>query len=473
MMTLRTLLALPLGLLLPTLSGWLGLRLVEGQSPVLFRAERWVTGGLLGLTLCMFFSFLAQMWLGVPFTFWSFFAIQAALTLILGFLYRRYGDRSRSPAPPREKLSRPVLWIVAALGAWTVLRLLTGATLLVTTRPFLDDTIDNWNLRGKVFFVDQRLTLELPAAISAPAGGVSSYPPTVPLAKTWLSTIAGEWNESLVNSIHFLWFVAVIAMLYFALRRATSFTWALIGTYMLVSLPLELMHGTNAYADMFLSAHVFAAVAPLFFAARSDERAERLSFFRVSAIATALLPFTKNEGFAIYFMGLALVLAATLFILWRRRALSLRDLREIALWYAVPLFLVLVPWLSFKWAFGLPFGNAKNISGLRLNIEPKVFNSVYVTTFFEANWLFLPALLLLMLGIRFRSAFRSALTIPVAFFLMMYVGEFLLFLLTSLSTEALYQTGYGRGVTHLMPLMVLATTILLSELWSHSRARGS
>ena len=451
------------GLLLPALCGWLLVSLLEGRTPVLLRLERWTLGLVLGLLLSSFLFFCAQEFAGIPFTRSGMIALQWVFLITL-FVVRwlrpmTEGDVSLPPSP---SLSRNAKILIGVLAAWVVLKtVIAGATFLLLTPTYLDDTLDNWNLRGKVFFVDQTLTLVMPNEdpVTSPRD-ISSYPPSVPLMKTWLSVLAGNWNDPLVNSIHLVWYVAALILLFSVLRRKTSLPWALLGTYLLASLPLYLMHGTNTYADAFLSVHVFAAIGLLFSAITATSPAHRLAFLRLGAVAAAVLPFTKNEGLLVYLPPLLVIVAASVWWWLRTKTIDRRTALQILLWYGMSLLLILGPWLAFKWMHGLTFGNGKAFTSLGFGWQENVLLSIFINTFFEGNWLLLFPLFFGLLAWRWRRA-RTALLPLTAFFLMVYVGQGLLYLFTGLSAEALRQTGYARGLIHLAPMIVLLTTLLL------------
>ncbi len=464
---------LPAGLLLPTLSGWLLLRLLEGNSPVLFRLERWVAGGVLGLTGTMFVTFLCTL-LGLPLTRLGFLFPQILLTaVLLGlFLWRRPSHPTPSPLHPTPSSSFPLwaLLLTGLLGLWTLAKLVVGALLLTATPPYFDDVFKNWNLRGKVFFLTEKLTLSFDPASTA-ADGVSSYPPTVPMTKAWLAVLAGQWHEGLINSIHLLWYLAVLFLLYAALRRSVSLPWALLGAYLFASLPLPLLHGITAYADIFLSVHLLLAVSFLFHAFSSGNPTARASFLRLGALATALLVFTKNEALLLHLPLLIILLLLGLVSLRRKGALTLPDLRRALFWYGGCLAAVLLPWLLFKWTHGLTFGNAKGVIGLAIGWQPGVLRTVWINTFFEGSWLFFPVMFLTLLLLRWRQAFSPPLAVVSLFCVASYCLQLSLYLFTSLSTEALRQTGYGRGLVQIAPLAVLLALLLLCNAVTQSGHR--
>jgi len=324
--------------------------------------------------------------------------------------------------------------------------------------------VDNWNLRAKVFYHEQTIELLLPGRGDTPAD-VSSYPPTVPLMKTWMATVAG-WNDDAVNAVHLAWFLSALALLYYALRRYLSRMWSLFGIYAIVSMPLYLMHGTNTYADIFMGTHVFAAIILLFHAIRSENPGTRDAFLRTSAVATALLPFTKNEGLLLYLPPILLIVTGYLFM--QRRNLTARDISRTALWYAISMLLVLVPWLAYKYANGLTFGNAKAVGDLAFGWQKGVLYAVMVNTFFEGNWILLFPVFATLLAWRRRAAFTTLLPLT-ALFLIVYLGQLAIYLFTSVSIEAIKQTGYARGIIQLMPVAVFLTVMLLKDAYDRAQ----
>jgi hypothetical protein len=188
-------LAYLIGLSCPGLVGYLLLLNLERGRQVLRKPERAVIGCLIGLTLSMLMTFCAHVGAGAPLNLWTFLSVQAAAAAILGILLYALPPRALPPHP--LALSGPskqwMTWAAWGLGIWTLAKILLAAvTFLLLTPTYLDDTIDNWNLRGKVFFVDQALTLAMPGEdpMTSPLG-VSSYPPTVPLAKVWMAHLGG------------------------------------------------------------------------------------------------------------------------------------------------------------------------------------------------------------------------------------------------------------------------------------------
>jgi hypothetical protein len=461
------LLFLPIGLAFPTLLGWSLVRLLEGHHPVLLRLERWTLGCALGLTLAMFLAFVVHVTTGAPLVLLTFLLPQAIVAIVLLIILQRRNLLNDHGLVVPRPAGHMHTWLKVLFGLallWIAAKAIIAATVFLALTPsYLDDTLTNWNLRGRVFYFDQKLTLVMPGeSPQVSPMGISSYPPTVPLLKTWLATLAGTWDEGLINSIHVVWYVCALILVFCAVRRYASTAWALFGTYLIGSMPLYLMHGTNAYADAFLSVHVFAAISMVFHAMHAPSETQRMRLLRIAALCAGILPFTKNEGMVIYLPPLLLLLGIALWRLQRNGSMTTRDVRTALLWFAGFLLLIAGPWLAFKWMHGLSFGNGKPITSLGLGWQQNVLLSIAINTFFEGNWLLLFPLLIGLLTWQWRRAF-GPLAILTFFFLIIYVGQGVLYLFTSLSTEVLRQTGYARGLIHLTPTIILIVTLLLQE----------
>lgn len=456
-------LAFVAGIGLPSLAGWALLRSIEGNAPVLGRVERWAAGGVLGITLAMWLAFALHEGAGLPLSRVGFAVVDLLALALSGgwWLWKRpSGEAPALPASPRPRWE-PIVWGLLAIA---VLKIAAAAvTFLLLTPTFLDDTLDNWNLRGKVYYEDQALTLVMPGEDPATSPkGVSSYPPAVPLLKASLAAFAGGWTDPLVNAPHALWYAAAAALVYAAVRKRLPRHWALLALYAYLAMPLGAMHGTNPYADVFVSAHVFLAALWALDAIREKDPARVPTRFLLLGVAFAALSFTKNEGIMLYLPPLVLILLAAFALRLRAGTVTLAGAFFPLLRAAVPLLLVALPWLVYKWGNGLTFGNAKPFTDLSIYWRENVLQAIAVNTFFEGNWLFLFPLLFCLLAWRRRAAWKTYLPLT-AFLAIVYVGQMLIFLFTDLATEALMQTGYARGIIQLLPCFVTLTAVLLAD----------
>ncbi|MBT4119955.1 MAG: hypothetical protein HOG89_00550 [Candidatus Peribacter sp.] len=452
-----SLLWLPIGLLPSIACGWLLLRLAEGSSPVLYKYERAVAGFVLGGIFTTFTIFLTEITGIGSFSFLSMLVTQLVLMMILGGLYWKNKEKltancqlitDNSSWKPWQKIATGILSV------WILAKLVSGIILL-SGPAYFDDTLSNWNIRAKAFYHHQELILELEPGKGT---GIGSYPQSVPLLKTWLAHLNGEWHEALANSLHILWYLSALVLVYFAIRRLLNTKWALLGTYILASVPLYTMHGASAYGDCFLSVVIFLALSWVFFAAKSEGQ-ERMSFIKLGSIAAALLVYTKSEAILLHLPPI-IVLVAGLMLLG---GMSTSQKRSTLLWYGACVSAVLLPWVGFKWMNNLGFGNAKDVSGMTLEWHEGVLQAIGLNTFWEGNWNLLPVLFLGLIIYKWRSAFRSHLAYLTGFVLVVIIGQLPIYMFTALHVEALNQTGYARGIIHLIPVIVVITTVLLHQ----------
>ncbi len=452
------LLWLPIGMILPTLCGWLLLRATEGDTPVLHRTERIVAGFVLGGVLTTYVIFLTDVTHMGNFGFLSMLLTQIILALLLGAfcLRQQYKKTIHYPLStihyPNTSLLSWQKTLAIVLGLWLAIKLIAGFIFLIGPAYF-DDTISNWNLRGKAFYVAKHMVLDIPGNQE-----ISSYPPSIPLLKTWLANVSGGWHEGLINSMHILWYIAALYLVYCIARRLMSTSWALLAAYLLGSVPLYVMHGASAYGDCFLSAVLFLAVAWMFLAARSPSP-ERMAFLRIGSIAAGLLIFTKNEALLLHVPPLLLLLIGLLLL----GKFTRKEKLAACTWYALSITAVGIPWITYKVAQGLTFGNAKGISGFDITWHAGVLKAIGSSTFLMGSWSLLPILFAGLLVLRFKTALRTPLVILTGFFLMVWLGQLPIYMLTPLYVEAVGQTGYARGIIQLIPIVVLITTVLLRD----------
>ena len=452
------------GILLPAAIGWLTVGLIAHRA-VLTKMEHASWSLILGPTLSMLVVFLLAGAGLTNFSLAGFLVPLILLLLILGGLAwkrRCLLPAYTVPAP----FTLPTGWVryaVIIFGLWTALKLLAGAYDLASVPTYWDDSFNNWNMRGKIFYEMQLPVLEIPVGngVVQTAQGVSSYPPSLPLFKTWLSVIRGSWQEPLVNGVHLVWLAGLLLTFYVTLRRRYDALTALFGTCLLVSLPLVLIQSMNPYAEIFVASHLLLTVTALFHAAEAEEEGHAGAWMRLSGLSLGLLLFTKNEATVLY-APILLALAALTLTTLRRRGI---DVRKTAI-AALALFALLaLPWIAFKWMNGLTFGNAKAVSGVALGFSGKALFAIWHHLSHEPNEMLLP----LALPLALLASGRKALRMPEAVLTLFVIGavglQLLLFLFVgALETEAVMQTGLSRGLVQVSPVALLLLILLVERM---------
>ena len=457
-----------LGFLPLLLAGWLAVRALEGKSSMLTRFERIVYGSVIGPVLVMEIVFLLNITHVLRLHLPAYLISLLIVIVPLGFLEwkkRRPSESFESStsfgsSPSSLKpLSRRTIVILSLLGVWLLLKSLAGFTILLGDPSYNDDVFDNWHYRAKILHHEQMLVIDQENP------GVTAYPPTVPMLKVWFALVNGGWNEQLAGMLSPLSYLLALALAWCALWRSVGRNWAIVGVYLLSSIPLLWMHGFTPYVDLFVAIHLAAAVLPLLHNLESTSEKDRSAWLRIGALSAALLPMIKNETLLMHLPPVLLLAAGV--ILWSlmKRKLTMRSARSPVIAYGTIVAAILLPWLLYKWSNNLTFGNAKGIGGMELVWQQNVLKSLFITWTLEANFLLLPGLLLGLLIVRFKKAFLSPAVVLTAFTLIVLCGILSIFLFTGLSAEALQQTGSARGVVQLLPLMVILVTLLIADVY--------
>jgi hypothetical protein len=179
---------------------------------------------------------------------------------------------SELPKVPR------VLWL--AILAWLALRFVVLLTEVLRRPLYPWDAWTQWATKARVWYELKTMVPFGPASawLAAPAGSVyydaaPGYPGTVPLTQVWSATLLGRFDDALVNLPWWLTGVAFGLALYGFLRqRALAPLPALIGTWLVLSLPILDAHVALAgYADLAMATYLtLAALAWLRFARTRD-----------------------------------------------------------------------------------------------------------------------------------------------------------------------------------------------------------
>lgn len=455
------------GLFLPVAIGWLSISLLQAKTPVLLNREKIALSFLLGPAAAMFITFLAHITGLVSLSLAGFLSVQLMTVLILGLLWWFFA-RSKNKAAVSFFCRKYPVWVnagVIILMVWMAVKLAAGFGLLTMTPVYHDDVFNNWNMRGKIYYMEKEVVLDLEVGTQTGTVsrlGVGSYPPFIPMFKAWLADLNGDWDEGLVNSIHFVWYLAVLALMYFFLRRFMPLPLAAFGMYVLSSLPLYQVHGSSPYIDVYFSGLLLAIAFCLHQGFKAENKVSLRSWWNIAALTTGLLTFTKNEGVAIYLPAALIVIGLGLFWRFYKKEINLRSAAFHLVYYGLIAAVVFLPWLIYKIVNGLTFGNAKSVSLTDLSYHADVLPAVWNSTFFMGNWLLLPALFLILIVIRWKQSIK--IWVPLLFVLIAYLAQLFIYMFTPLATEAVHLTGYSRGLIQLMPIMVFIVVWHLNEL---------
>lgn len=361
----------------------------------------------------------------------------------------RFDARAMASAVLRPALPRwqRLVWI--GLLCWLALRFVLLAADVAWQPLYPWDAWVQWATKSRVWYELGRMAPFVRADqwFASPGGvyfdAAPNYPATVPLLQVWSSIALGRWDDSAMNWPWLLLLIALVAAVYGALRgEGVAPLTALIGAYLVASLPLLDTHAALAgYADLpMATVYAMAAMAFYRWAMRRD--------WRDAVVAAGLAlscPLIKIPG---------IVWALTLLPGLVVALLPRRGLKIVGIAYALGLFALLA--LARTGVV---------ILGYRLHAE---FDPGW-RTFWDAyllssswNLLWYAAIVLAIVG-------AKRLAMPPLAPLAVVVGTGVAFVLfvtwfTSASAWMLELTTLNRASLHLAPLVVVLGVLLWREL---------
>lgn len=349
----------------------------------------------------------------------------------------------RPPLPRWQRL----VWI--GLLAWLALRFVLLAADIAWQPLYPWDAWVQWATKARVWYETGHIAPFVRADqwFSSPIGtyfdAAPDYPATVPLLQVWSCIALGRWDDSAMNWPWLLLLIALTSAVYGALRgEGVAPLAALVGAYLVASLPLLDTHAALAgYADLPMAA-IYTAAALAFYrwAMRRDRRDAGL------AIGLALCcPLIKISGLV---WALTLLPGAVVALFPRR------GMKVVGVAYALGLFTLLVLARTDVTVLGYR---------LHANFEPG-WRSFWDAYLLSSSWnlLWYGAIVLAILGARRLARPRLA---PIA----VVVGtgvSFVLFVswFTNASGWILEMTTLNRATLPLAPLLVVLGVLLWREL---------
>jgi hypothetical protein len=344
------------------------------------------------------------------------------------------------------------LWF-ATLG-WLALRSLILLFDVATLPLYPWDAWIQWATKARVWYELRHIVPFERSDAWFAAGGAAwfdaapNYPATVPLWQVWTNLTLGRWDDSLMNVPWWLLAVAFMFIVYGTLRRGGyNPLGALVGTWMVSSLPLANVHVALAgYADLPMAAY-YAAAAIALWRWASERTAASAVVACVLAIACVTI---KTPGIA---WALTLVPAVVLVALPRRGVAIIAA----AFAFALAVLLVLAQ-------------TEATVLGYRLHLDfAPPWLGMFESMFLLGNWhlLWYAALAIAVVGwreITTRTIVPLSTTVATGLLFL-----FIVFAFTNARAWVTDQTTVNRATLHLAPLLSIWLLIVFQAWLKHLR----
>ncbi|MBP7056586.1 MAG: glycosyltransferase family 39 protein [Candidatus Omnitrophica bacterium] len=439
-----------------TFIGWNALRLIGRGNRGLCIAEEaalsYILGiGLISMEMLLFYFFgipLRPVFILAP---WIVpIAVNVALRNLV-IIFPARGDSSR----PKAGIFRMLLMFgIAFETAYTFFRALI--------KPIESyDAVAIYAIKSKMFYMAGAITSDIFNAIKA-LYPHPDYPLNIPLAETFFYLCMGSLNDQIVKIIFPLFFVAVLVMIYFAVRRFASSTYALIFVFILASIPQFNAYAANAYHELPLACYYFASAVFLF---RWFDNPGETWCLPLSALLVGLAGWTKNEGLLYCVVNMAVL---GVFVGSNFRKIGNKSIIYAAV-YPVIVLALLLPWVVVKKTYGFVNSDV-SLSCLnpqyvlsQLNRFGPIFYEFQKQFFGPKKWNLIWPAAAVIIAFNYKKAFSGvgkymALSIALA-----VSGYILFYLISYVDVVYFLSKTWARFLLHFLPLVVYWLAFILKD----------
>ncbi|MFH1190137.1 MAG: hypothetical protein V1682_05535 [Candidatus Omnitrophota bacterium] len=323
------------------------------------------------------------------------------------------------------------------------------------------DAVAIYAIKSKIFFLAAGIP---PDYFSALARSLPhpDYPLNIPLCETFIYTVMGSLNDQLVKAVFPLFFAGILCVLFFAVRKFATRTYALLFTFLLASIPMFNSYAANAYQELPLAFYYFTSAVFLF--AWIEDRGD-LRTLAVSAALVALAGWTKNEGMLYCAINIVLVILVSF---TARKDAPGKSVYAPAV-YAAVIILILAPWLWVKQRCGLVNGevslaglNPVYLAGQLYKLGPILYE-LQKQLFGPKKWLILWPVVIYAAIFRHKSIFASGQRYISISLILAFCGYVICYMISPLDVAYFASKTWARFMLHFLPLAVLWLARMLKE----------
>ena len=318
------------------------------------------------------------------------------------------------------------------------------------------DGISIWYYKANAFFVDKTIDFSIFTNPLLGQEGLtdtyirSSYPLFLPLYLAFIFLTIGKFSIFFGNIIWILCYLLLLVVLYKFLLRRFNFSFAVLGIFLLVSLPANFDHlaGKYAgYADLILMC--FATTGVIFFLEGIFRK--KLYYLSISLLLASAAANIKEDGM-VFLAAIAIMFTLTSFA--KRKFTNLKYL-------AVPL-LIVSPWYVIRDILRFP-SLLDASSGVHFDRLATIVVVIFQQFFDVGNFLFLFPLFLLTLVFSYRVVFKQYYVYLLVVIGMVIASYGIIFMLTPLDPVRHINSLADRILYTVSPLMII---FILQTFWN-------
>ena len=323
------------------------------------------------------------------------------------------------------------------------------------------DAVAIYAIKSKIFY----LARSIPSEYFSVLAGIfphSDYPLNIPLFQTFLYMAMGNFNDQLVKLVFPLYFVAVLVMLYFAVKRIGGSLYALLFTFVLATIAQFNAYAANGYIDLPLSFYCFTSLLLLLEYFGDTKKAYCAV---LSAIMTGLAAWTKNEGMLYCVINISLFL---IFLAMNRKKIALREIGGLFV-YAGIIFIIYSPWLWAKAVYGLSNADVGSMDIASVNMAKQSYKTLPILYEFQRQffgpkkWNLIWIVAMLAIYFNPKKLFSKNLQYLTFYIFMAFCGYMFIYLVSDVEILFFLKTTWSRFPIHFMPALVYWLALMLKE----------
>lgn len=322
------------------------------------------------------------------------------------------------------------------------------------------DAIAIYAVKAKMLYLSKAINSEFFIAIKAFPH--PDYPLNIPFAETFLYMCMRDLDDVMVKAIFPLFFTAALAILYYAIRRFATKTYALVFVFILATIPQFNSYAANAYHELPLACYYLAS-AVLLLRWFGDTSLTR--YLPLSAVLVGFAAWTKNEGLLYCVVNMAVL---AVFIARNFDKIKIKNLFFAAA-YPVIIVLMMLPWVIIKRTYGI---TNSEINLVNINIQyliAQVHKLMPIAYEFQKQFfgpkrwnIFWPAAL--TIAVIFYRRATSGLAGYIALSITLAVAGYVLFYLISYVDVVYFLSKtWSRFLLHFLPVAVLWIAMILKD----------
>jgi len=374
--------------------------------------------------------------------------IVLSLSLFLG----RPGTKRRS-SKKRIKLSPMEMALCGGLGIEIFLSFFRSLI-----RPLASyDSIAIYAVRAKAIFLAGGIPQDFFSGITQSFPN-SSYPLMLPISEAWIYAFLGRVGDLAVKIVFPLFFLAMLAVFFYAVKEFFGRKEAFIFTFILGTIPQLARFSTVGYADLILTFYFTSSFVYLFRWMKNL----KTRHLALSGLLMGLALWTKTEGWA-FFLSAILMLAVFCTKAFRK------DRRIFA---KAVIFILIALMMGLPWVFTVKNTGLRNEAydlgslsvtsffGSIMNFErcPRIAYEFQKQFFGPKKWNILWIIFLALFFLNIKSVFKGDLLYPTLLLMLVMTGYAYSYLLMSLKEGEPINWYIGSSLSrrfiHFAPLAV-------------------